>query len=84
MQKEYLEDFINKEIIHDGESSTIYRLEDGRILKIIKPIIEELCTKFNLDYEAKISSPLADEIDEIIKPLSKVYYQDKCIGYTIN
>ena len=83
MEKEYFEDLKKKEVIHDGETSVIYRLEDGRILKTIKPLIEELCNRFNLDYEAKISSPLADEIDEIVKPLTKVYCEDRCIGYTM-
>lgn len=83
MKKEYLEDLKNKDIIHDGESSLIYRLEDGRILKTIKPIIIELCEKFNLNYEEKIKSSLADDIDEIIKPLTIIYDNNKCIGYTM-
>lgn len=43
MLKEQLKSFKEMEPIYRGDGSTIYRLPDGRILKIVKPIVFETC-----------------------------------------
>ena len=84
MEKEQLSSFKQRELIHNGESSRIYRLGDGRVLKVAKDVVFESCKLLNIDYEAKISDTRAHVIDGIVCPLSAVYSNKMCVGYTMD
>lgn len=82
MEKEQLINFKDKELIHSSESSNVYRLSDGRILKIASPLILQLCMMSGTSYERKVSDTRAKYIDEIVSPISTVYDADICVGFT--
>lgn len=83
MLKEQLKSFKEMEPIYRGEGSTIYRLPDGRILKIVKPIVFETCQFLGANFESKILSTAAVSVKEIVTPLSAVYDGSFCLGYTM-
>ncbi len=83
MVKEDIKIFKEKELIHDGESSTIYRLTDGRLLKVVKPVVFQTCRMIGISYEDKILSTAARPVKEIVSPLSAVYDGSYCEGFTM-
>lgn len=83
MVKEQLNTFKEIEPIYRGEGSTIYRLPDGRLLKIAKPIVFQTCQALGINYESKILSTAALSVKEIVTPLSAVYEGSYCRGYTM-
>ena len=54
MVKEQLSSFKEKELIHSGESSEVYRLTDGRLLKVANPIVFMTCQALGNSYESII------------------------------
>lgn len=82
MLKESLSSFKEKEVMYDGEFSTIYRLPDGRLLKVLKKVAINEFAALGLPLDNKITNPLADDIEEIHNVLS-VVYDDSCCGYTM-
>lgn len=83
MVKEQLSSFKEKELIHSGESSEIYRLTDGRLLKVAKPIVFSTCRARGISYESKILNTSARTVFEIVSPLSAVYDGSFCSGFTM-
>lgn len=83
MRKESLSSFQEKEIIYDGEFSTIFRLQDGRLLKILKKVVINEFDALGLPVDYKIANPLADDIEEIHPAISLVYDDSRCCGYTM-
>ena len=83
MKKEQLSSFVDKELIYSGEGSTIYRLPDKRILKVASPLVLKTCEMFGTSYENKILNTSARSVKEIVSPLSAVYSQGICKGYTM-
>jgi hypothetical protein len=83
MVKEQLNTFKEIEPIYRGEGSTIYRLPDGRLLKVAKPIVFQTCQALGIKYENKILSTAAVSVKEIVTPLSAVYEGSWCRGYTM-
>lgn len=83
MKKEQLESIERKELFYNGESAAIFRLTDGRLLKIAKPVVFESCFAVGVNYEEKISKTNARSIKEIVNPISIVYNNRQCVGYTM-
>ena len=83
MKKEQLSSFVDKEVIYNGEGSTIYRLPDKRVLKVASPLVFKTCDMVGTSYESKILSTAARSVKEIVCPLTAVYNGSKCIGYTM-
>lgn len=83
MVKEDIKTFKEKELIHDGEGSSIYRLTDGRLLKVVKPVVIQTCRMIGTSYEDKILSTAARPVKEIVTPLSAVYDGSYCNGFTM-
>lgn len=83
MVKEQLKSFKEKELIYSGEASNIYRLPDGRILKVANPIVFMTCQALGISYESKILNTAARSVKEIVTPLSAVYDGSFCQGYTM-
>ncbi len=83
MVKEQLKTFKEKELIYSGEGSCIYRLTDGRLLKVANPIVFATCQTLGISYESKILNTAAISVKEIVSPLSAVYDGSFCKGYTM-
>lgn len=83
MVKEQLSSFKEKELIHSGESSEVYRLTDGRLLKVAKPVVFLTCRLMGISYESKILNTSARTVHEIVSPLSAVYEGSFCSGFTM-
>lgn len=83
MVKEQLSSFKEKELIHNGESSRIYRLTDGRLLKVVNPIVFMTCQAMGISYESKVLNTAARSVKEIVSPLSAVYEGSLCSGFTM-
>lgn len=83
MEKEQLSSFRRRELIHDGEGSKIYRIGDGRLLKVSKDVIFQSCQLLGIDYESKIMDTRAHAVDGIVTPLTGVFSKDSCVGYTM-
>ncbi len=83
MQREELTSFKNKKILYNEETSQIYRLNDGRLLKLASPDFLDACRTLGTSYELKITNGLARKIPEIVSPITAVYHKDFCLGYTM-
>ncbi len=83
MQKVMLESLKPTGLIYNGESSKIYTLKDGRILKVASPIVLKICQLAGTTYERKILDTRAKRVSEIISPVSAVYVKRECVGYTM-
>lgn len=83
MVKEQLKSFKEKELIHSGEASKIYRLTDGRLLKVVNPIVLMTCQAMGISYESKVLNTSARTVKEIVSPLSVVYDGSLCSGFTM-
>lgn len=70
-------------LLYSGETSYIYRLEDGRLYKKAKSILFDVCRRNGIDYEAKILDTRAHAVKEIVSPLSVVYTDDRLSGFTM-
>lgn len=70
-------------LLYSGETSYIYRLEDGRLYKKAKSILFDVCRRNGIDYEAKILDTRAHAVKEIVSPLSAVYTDDRLSGFTM-
>lgn len=83
MEKEQLSSLQKKELIYSGEGSAVYRLSDGRILKVANPIVHRTCQFVGADYEQKILDTRAKSVFEIVSPLTAVYRMRECAGFTM-
>lgn len=83
MEREELSSFKDKELIHAGEGSRIYRLPDKRLLKVASPIVFKTCWMLGVSYEDKILATNARNINEILNPLTAVYDRNQCCAYTM-
>lgn len=70
--------------VYDGESSTIYRLDDGRLYKEAKPMLLDICLRTGVDYEGKLLSTNAATIGEIVNPITITYTGRRCTGFTMS
>lgn len=70
-------------VVYNGESSTIYKLDDGRLYKEAKPFLLGLCARTGVDYERKLLSANADAIGEIVNPITVTYAGRYCTGFTM-
>ena len=76
-------DLKKRELLYNGETSYIYRLEDGRLFKKAKSMLLDVCKRNGIDYEAKILDTRARQVSEIVSPLSAVYTDGKISGFTM-
>ena len=76
-------DLKKKEVLYNGETSYIYRLEDGRLYKKAKSMLLDVCKRNGIDYESKILDTRARQVCEIVSPLSAVYADGKICGFTM-
>lgn len=83
MEREQLTDLQHKTIIYDGETSTIYRLDDGRIAKVRKRTVFGSCMLLGINYEDKILDTRARQVGGIVYPLTAIYDKIRCVGYTM-
>ncbi len=83
MHQESITKFRNKELIHHADTSQIYRLPDQRLLKIASMDFLEACEELGTSYALKINSKVAQNIPEIVSPLTAIYYNNLCLGYTM-
>ena len=83
MEREQLSTIRNKQLIYNGEGSKIYRLEDGRVLKVAKEIIFQSCRLLGFDYQDKLSDTRAQVVDGLVTPITTVFTNNKCVGYTM-
>ncbi len=83
MQKMQLNSFKPESLIHSGDCSKIYTLEDGRVLKVAAPLVLQACKLAGTSYERKILDIRAETVSEIVRPISAVYFQKECVGYTM-
>ena len=83
MLKEQLKDLKCVETIYDEEYSKIFKLTDGRLLKVISPMLLECFDAYNIDFESKILSTLAKGVPEIVSPISAVYNYNTCCAFTM-
>lgn len=83
MEKEQLKNIEKKELIYNGEGSWIYRLADGRLLKLAKPVVFKTCELVGINYEDKLNNTSAKKVKEIVNPISIVYNERNCLGYTM-
>lgn len=83
MLKENLSSFVAPELFYEGECSTIYQLNDGRLLKLNSRYLQSLYFMAEVSYENKILDTRAHEVSEIVSPLSAVYADGFCRGYTM-
>lgn len=84
MRREQLRNFRDKELLHSGEGSDIYRIPNNQILKVSKSPVFLSCKLFGVSYEDKIKSTLATEVKEFVSPLTAVYNGCDCVGYTMD
>lgn len=70
-------------LVYSGETSYIYRLEDGRLYKKAKSRILDVCRRDGVDYEAKILDTRARAVTEMVSPLSAVYLDGRISGFTM-
>lgn len=85
MQKEDIKDLKIKKVISQGEYSTVYELEDGRVFKKLSSIMLLMMKSIpSFDIEGRINSasPIPN-VEEILIPLSSVYEYQIFVGYTI-
>ena len=76
-----LNDLNIKNKIYDGKRSSVYILEDGRILKIYKRDYIELLRKVGIDIEKKMADSFVTSTnDNIIKPSCLVYDKQEFVG----
>lgn len=73
-----------KVLLSKSETSLIYKLENGDILKIFSPLVFLVHNVENINLESKIvdSRPLLT-VPEIIIPKQGVYVHDNLVGYTM-
>ena len=83
MFKENLSSFVTPELFYEGECSTIYQLNDGRLLKLNSRYLQSLYFMAGVSYENKILDTRAHEVSEIVSPLSAFYADGFCRGYTM-
>lgn len=84
MIKEQTRDLNKVAKVYDGESSTIYRLDDGRLYKEAKPMLLDICLRTGVDYEGKLLSTNAATIGEIVNPITVAYTGRRCTGFTMS
>lgn len=83
MIKEELSNLRRTELVHKGEGSIIYRLDDKRLLKLAGPAVFNACSLIGVRYEDRILSTCAKSVKEIVSPITAVYHQRNCVGYTM-
>lgn len=76
-------DLKKKGLLYNGDTSYIYRLEDGRLYKKAKSLLFDVCRRNGVDYEAKILDTRARAVEEIVSPLSAVYIDERLSGFTM-
>lgn len=81
--KENEYDLRKKQLIYNGETSYIYRLDDGRLFKKAKSLLLDVCKRNGVDYEAKLLDTRARAVSEIVSPISAVYLDGKISGFTM-
>ena len=84
MLKESLYSFKEKEPFYNGALSQIYRLPDGRLLKVLSNAALNEFKATGISLEKKITTSLAESIEEINKALSVVFDNNSCCGYTMD
>lgn len=84
MIKEQTRDLNKIAKVYDGESSTIYKLDDGRLYKEAKPILLSMCAATGVNYERKLLSTHAATIGEIVNPITVAYTGRYCTGFTMS
>lgn len=83
MVKEDINNLKIEDIFYKGQYSTIYRLIDQRLLKVIVPEVEEIYREYDTSYEERVLDTRAKVVEEIVAPLSVVYNHGICCGYTM-
>ncbi|MDE5830198.1 MAG: hypothetical protein K2H53_00355, partial [Clostridia bacterium] len=83
MLKEQIKDLKIKKIVHKGEYTTICRLDDERLLKVIDTQLEEMLKEAGESYEKRVTDTRGSVVEEIVSPLSAVYQIDRCCGFTM-
>lgn len=81
--KEDIKDLKIEEILCKSDNSTIYRLADGRLLKVIDFQVQEMFNELGESYEKRVVDPRGKIVEEIVAPLSAVYKFGNCCGYTM-
>ena len=66
--KENLSSFVAPELFYEGECSTIYQLNDGRLLKLNSRYLQSLYFMAEVSYENKILDTRAHKVSEIVSP----------------
>lgn len=82
MRCEQLSSLEISKVFYNGENSKIYKLTDGRLMKIPNQDLIDSLKRLNADYERKLLDTRARSISEIVNPYSIVLNARKCVGYT--
>jgi len=82
MEKVILKELDIKKQIHRGDTSDVYELSDGKILKVFTSLSMFVYNRWNIQIERKIleAKPIAS-VPEIIVPESAVYDKGNFCGY---
>lgn len=83
MLKEQISDLKIKELVHKGQFTSVCRLDDQRLLKVIDTQLEEMFKEAGESYEQRVIDTRGSVVDEIVAPLSYVYQIDRCCGFTM-
>ena len=81
--KEQVKELNKTDVIYKGGTSTIYRLDDGRLYKELTQETREACLLSGLDYEKKVMNTSAKSVSEILSPISVTYEGKICTGFTM-
>lgn len=84
MIKEQIRDLKKVAKVYDGEGSSIWRLDDGRLYKEAKPILHSMCAATGVNYERKLLSTNAATVREILNPITVTYDGRFCTGFTMD
>ncbi len=84
MIKEQLRSLKVSNKVHSGESSIIFQLDDGRLAKIINPVFLNIYRMMGINYEGKIQDTRAKCVSEIVSPITGIYDENICCGYTMS
>ena len=74
-----------RKVLHRGKISTVVKLSDGSVLKLIRPNIIKVLSELGVNLEEKVLDSEKEDLDkQIIKPKIAVYNDHKFSGYIMD
>ena len=83
MDKVNIENLQIERQVSSGDTADVYLLTNGTLFKKATTSVFELCNLIGTSYEQKILDTRARKVSEIVSPISVVYAQRQCVGYTM-